>query len=131
MSRTIQRASVLAATVAALGLVIAAPASADGVGTQAVIGTAYPQTNFMGTPTGSFDDTSVGCTDIPNLDEVTRARSATNIAPSTGETIQLYADSQCLVLVSTITPGQSDDGLDANGDPNQLGLVGAVAYISL
>lgn len=86
MPRTIRRASVLVATMAALGLTIAAPASASEVGVQATVGTAHSLPNFLGA-SGTLTDVNAGdCKDIPNMAVAT---SAQNISAT--KTIFFYA----------------------------------------
>ncbi|MEW2397244.1 hypothetical protein [Streptomyces sp. NPDC046862] len=120
MLKTIKHASVLSVTTAALALAVAAPAGADELGTQSIVGTAYEAQDFGGR-SGALEANTSTCTDIP---DVATVRAAANNAGS-GQVITLYMDLDCQWPIATLTPGQSNPG-----GQNHLGILGALAYTS-
>lgn len=128
-----------AATIAAIGATLAlgataAPANADSVGTQAVIGTAWDDVQFNGN-TGALSE-DADCLDIPSI---TTARSAeNNAALPGGQTITLYRATPSPMIpacaasniLAVLPPQTSDSGEVVPGVPNLLGRFGAVRYSS-
>ncbi|MBT2541970.1 hypothetical protein J7E99_14965 [Streptomyces sp. ISL-44] len=101
--RKLKIASALAATTAALGLAIAAPASADGVGAQAVIGTAYSDILFSG-DTQDLEDNRP-CTAITLTGG---AESAQLNLGSVGQVVRLYSTTACTgAPVAVLTSGSA------------------------
>ncbi|NUK27007.1 hypothetical protein [Streptomyces lunaelactis] len=106
MLRTLKLGSVLVATTAALGLTIAAPASADGVGAQTVSATAYTGTNFTGTP-GVLMDVGDTCTAIPIGISTGNAQSAKNLDAS-DKALHFYSDDSCTTQIAVVQPSTTN-----------------------
>jgi hypothetical protein len=112
MLRTFKIGSVLVACTAALGLGLAAPASADGVGAQAVIANAYEDPNFQGNeqPIAVLDN---NCHNTDALNNAISAQSARNRDQST-QTIRFFVTNNCDPddEFVDVEPSESDSDFD-------------------